>query len=82
MTTKQQINHGAIEKVCHLHNGIFYFHSPVSYFVNITLSRSLFYSLKMSNYGMRKKNIFCILDYFSVSRYIVVDVSFNVLIKK
>ena len=24
MTIKQQIKHGAIQKVCHLHNGIFY----------------------------------------------------------
>ena len=25
MTIKQQINHGAIQKVCHLHNGIFHY---------------------------------------------------------
>ena len=69
MTINQQINHGDIQKVCHLHNGIFR-HSPVSHFVNFALLPPMRYSPKMKNYGVREKKIFCIYGCFSISRYI------------
>ena len=58
MTIKQQINHESIQRVCHLYN------------VNFTLSPPLCYSLKITNYGLREKKIFCINGCFSVSRYV------------
>ena len=58
MTIKQQINHGAIQKVCHLHNDIFH---PIH--LCHTLSILLYhiplgYSIKVTNYGMREKTTF------------------------
>ena len=67
MTIKQQINHGAIQNVCHLHNDNFSFHSPVSHFVNFTPLPTLCYSL--TNYRIREKNNYCIYDCLSVSLY-------------
>ena len=66
MTIKQQNKHGAIQKVCHLHSS----HLAVSHLMNFTLSHPLCYSLKIINYEVRKKTIFCIDVRFSVSRYI------------
>ena len=57
MTVKQRINHGAIQKVCHLHNGIFHY-SDVSHFLSFTLSSPWFYLLKITNYRMRGKKFF------------------------
>ena len=77
MTIKQQTNHGTILIVCHLHSSIyklhFSFHSLVSYFVNFILSPPLCESLKVTNYGMSEKKIFCIYGYFSISPYIKVS---------
>ena len=58
MTKKQQTQHqhGAIEKVCHLHN--FLSPSSVSHFVNLTLSHPLCYSQKISDFGMSEQKIF------------------------
>ena len=70
MTRKQQINHGAIQSVCHFHNGIIYSINYVTLCQFYTLSPPLCYSLKLTNYGMREKRIFCIYDYYSESRYI------------
>ena len=72
MTIKQQINHGTIEKVCHLHNGIYYPFTQVTLcqFYSFTFPVKGFSSLKIRNYGMREKKIFCIIGCFSVSRYI------------
>ena len=38
--------------------------------LNFTLSSPLCYSLKIRNYVMREKKIFCIYGYFNVSRFI------------
>ena len=47
MTKKKQIKNEVIQKVCHLHNGIF---TPfnLSHFVNFTLTLSLCYSLNFT----------------------------------
>ena len=72
MTIKQQFNHGAIQTTCHLLNGIF--HSIPFHLCNnllILLCRlPLCHSLKITNYGMGEKKIFCIYGYFSVSTYV------------
>ena len=74
MAIKQQIIHVAIQKVCHLHNGLF--HSiPFDlwgHFFNFTLSPSLSYSLEMTNYRMKEKKVFSLYDCFSKSSYIKV----------
>ena len=55
MIIKQQINHGAIWKYVTCIMAFFIpFYSPVSHFVNFTLSTLLCYSLKIINYGMRE----------------------------
>ena len=54
MIVKQHINHGAIQKVCHLHNGICPSVNLYHTFLNFTLSPPLCYSLKITNYGMRE----------------------------
>ena len=61
MTVKQNFNHRAIQKVRHLHNGIF--HS-----INLccTFSILLYHLLLLFNYGMRKKKIFCTYGCFSI----------------
>ena len=56
----------SLQKVCHLHNGIF---QPIRH-VSFTLSLLLCYSLNIRNYGMKGKTILCIYVCFSVSRYI------------
>ena len=60
MAIKQQIKHGAIQKVCHLHNdhtlSILLYHFLCV--IHLTSSR---------NYRMREKKIFCIYGWFSVS---------------
>ena len=69
-TVKQQVSHGTIQNVCHLHNRIF--HSiiqPISHFVKFSLT-PLFHLLETTNYGIREKKIFCIYGCFSKSRYI------------
>ena len=48
MTIKYQIKHGAIQKVCHLHNSIFYPYSTLSHFVSYTPSLPLCYSLNFT----------------------------------
>ena len=58
MTLKQEINHRTIQKACHLHNGIF--HSINLYHTLCHTINPLCYSLKITNYEMREKNIFCI----------------------
>ena len=47
MRMKQQIKHGAIQRVCHLHNSI-YHPIQLSHFVNFTLSLPLSYSLNLT----------------------------------
>ena len=61
VTVKQNYNHRAIQKVRHLHNGIF--HS-----INLccTFSILLYHLLLLFNYGMRKKKIFCTYGCFSI----------------
>ena len=68
-----------IQKVSHLHNGIF--HSMSNFFnftlslslcyslksVDCTLSLSMCYSLKIRKYKMGEKSIFCIYGWFSAS---------------
>ena len=51
----------------------FFIHSPKLNFVSFTLFLSLCYSLKIKNYEITKKKIFCIYGCFSVSRYIKGD---------
>ena len=48
----------------------FFIHSPQLHFVSFILYPPLCYSLKITNYGMREKKIFCIYGCFSVSSYI------------
>ena len=69
MTIKQQINHGTIQKICYLHNGIF--HSIYLCHTFVTLSSPLCYSLKITNYGMINKynNFF----YMNASAYHVIS---------
>ena len=67
--TIKQINHGVIQKVYHLYNGIFLPFTCVTLCQFYSLS-SLSYSLKITNYGMREKKIFCIYGCFNLSRYI------------
>ena len=60
MTIKQQFEHGVIQNVCNLHNGIFHLihlcHTLS--FVNFSASPPLCHLLKITNYRMReKKNI-------------------------
>ena len=57
MTIKQQINHGTIQNVCHLHNEIFH---VIHLCYNFALSPPQWYSLKITNCGMREKKIFCL----------------------
>ena len=66
MIIKQQINHGDIKKVCHLHNDIF--HSP-----GHTLSLLLYHlrcAVKSIKLGTRQMKIFCKYACFGVSRYV------------
>ena len=70
MTVKQHFNHGAIQKLCHLHNGVFHFIRLCHTFLILTLSPLLSYSPKITNYGVREKKIFCMYGCFNVSRYI------------
>ena len=67
---KQQINHGVIQKVRHLHNVIFYF-------INLCHSLS-FYSITtpvlFTNKLWNEKKNFCIYGCFRVQRIISKDV--------
>ena len=62
MTIKQQINHGDIQKVCHIFHSIHLCHTQLYSITSPVL-------LKISNYGPRKM-ILCIYDRFSTSHYI------------
>ena len=55
--TKKKTKHGAIQKVYHLHNGIFH---PMSHIVNFTLTLPLCYSLNVTKklYRVREKKMF------------------------
>ena len=66
MTTKQT-NHVVIQKVCHLNNGIFH---SINLCHTLPISSPLCYSLTVTNYGMREKEIFCIYGCFSTLCYI------------
>ena len=62
MTVKLQINHGVIQKVCDLLNGIFHFIHQ-----DFTLCQTRFYSIvlivlltEITSHQIRQKNIFCI----------------------
>ena len=68
MTIKQQINHGDIKKVCHLHNDIFYSIQLVTLCQLYSITFPVL--LKISNYGMRKMKTFCKYGCFSISHYI------------
>ena len=69
MTTNQQINHGVIQKVCHLHNCIFHpihlrrsLSTLLYHFPCVILSLPMCYLLKIKKKkkcGMREKKIFC-----------------------
>ena len=69
LTVKQCINHEAIQKVFHLHNGIFHSINLCHTFSILLYHLPLGYSLK-TNYGMTEKKNFCIYGCFSVSRFI------------
>ena len=64
MTIKQQIKHEAVWKVSRFHNSILTPHSSLSNSV-LLLSLPLCYSLKIRNYRIREKKIFCIYGCFS-----------------
>ena len=70
MTIKQQVNHGAIQKVCLLHNDIFHpidlCHTLCQFYA---FTSPVLLTIK-TNYGMREKKIFCIYGCIRVSRYI------------
>ena len=66
MTIKEQIRHGAIQKVCNLHNG------TLSHFANFTLSLPLCKSLNFTKklYNERKEDFFA---YMAASAYCVIS---------
>ena len=74
MTMKQQIKHGAFQKVYHLHNGIF--HSiQLCHTLSILLNYFpcvIPYTL-LGNYRMREKKTFRVYRCLNVSRYIEGD---------
>ena len=70
ITQYNSINNGAIQIVCGLHKEFLLSHSPISHSASFTLSLFLCYSLKLTNCGMRGKNIFCMYDCLVIPCYI------------
>ena len=68
MTIKQQINHGDIKKVCHLHNDIFHSIHLVTLCQFYPITSPVL--LKVSKYGMRKMKTFGKFGSFNISLYI------------
>ena len=72
MTIKQQIIHGAIQKVCLLHNDTFHsipFH--LCHILSIYYLPILCYSLKITKYGIREYKIFCKYGSFNISYHVI-----------
>ena len=69
MTIKQQIKHGPLERYAQLHNGNFHpIHLRRTLLVLMISSPVLF--PKITNFGMKENEIFCIYACFSVTCYI------------
>ena len=69
---KQQIKYGTIQNVLQKFTCIMVFFIPFTCITLYLFYRSplLRYAIKITNNGMREKKIFCMYNYFHVSRYI------------
>ena len=65
MTVKQHINHGAIQKVCHLHNGVFFLLTCLTLSQFLSIPSLTLFTKNYKLWKERKETFFCIHDCFN-----------------